>query len=139
MIRLNKSTRFALYAMVELGRDPTAVLSAGEIAQKYQVSEHHMAKVMQQLVRSGLIRSIRGIRGGFQIARDPKEVTMFDVVRLFEPAVQDSGCLLLDGVQACELQETCRIGEVLAEIQEQAVYTLQSVSISTLVSPKRIS
>lgn len=139
MVKLNKSTRFALYAVVELSKHREAVVSAGEIAEKYKISEHHVAKVLQQLVRVGLIRSIRGIKGGFQIAKDPKEITMLEVVEIFEPRLPQNGCILLDFEETCNLQETCRIGEVFNEIQEQAFYTLKSVSIATLISPKKIS
>ena len=138
MVKLNKSTRFALYSVVELSLHPDGILSASEIAQKYNISEHHVAKVLQQLVRAQMIRSIRGTKGGFQIARDPKEITMLDVITLFEPLASQEGCLLLDFGAACELKQACRIGEVFAEIQEQAVYTLQSISIATLISPKKM-
>lgn len=124
--------------MVELSTNPDRVLSAGEIAAKYSISEHHVAKVLQQLARARFVRSIRGIRGGFQIARDPKEVTMFDVVEIFEPRPAHDGCLLFDFEESCHLQQTCSIGQVFNEIQEQAIYTLKSVSIATLISPKKL-
>ncbi len=139
MVKLNKSTRFALYSVVELSRDPQAVVSAKEIAEKYRISEHHVAKVLQQLARVGMVRSIRGIRGGFQIARDPKEITMLDVVEVFEPRRPENGCLMLDTDEICYLHDVCRIGAVLGEIQEQAYYTLKSISIATLLSPKKIA
>ncbi len=138
MVKLNKSTRFALYSVVELSLNPEGLLSAAEIAQKYRISEHHVAKVLQQLVRARMIRSIRGSKGGFQIARDPKEITMLDIVSLFEPVAPRDGCLLLDFNEACEMKEACRIGDVFNEIQEQAIYTMKSISIATLISPKKM-
>ncbi len=139
MVKLNKSTRFALYSVLELSSNPQGVVSAGEIAQKYNISEHHVAKVLQQLVRARLIRSIRGINGGFQIAKDPKEITMMDVVEIFEPRHPQNSCLLFDFDEACQLADTCRIGKVFNEIQEQALYTLKSVTIATLISPKKMA
>ncbi len=139
MFKLNKSTRFALYSIVELSNNPQAIVSAGEIAAKYKISEHHVAKVLQQLVKTGIIRSIRGIRGGFQIAKEPKEITIMDVVGIFEPHLQQNSCLLLDFNEDCPFPNTCSIGEVFNEIQEQAFYTLKSVSIATLIAPKKIS
>lgn len=139
MVKLNKSTRFALYCILELSAKPDGVVSAGEIAHKYNISEHHVAKVLQQLVRARLIRSIRGTKGGFQIARAPKEITMMDVVEIFEPRPPQNGCLLLDFDETCKLQGDCRIGEVFNEIQQQAFYTLKSISIATLIAPKKIS
>lgn len=139
MVKLNKSTRFALYAVTELARDSEAVISAGEIAKKYGISEHHVAKVLQQLARAGMVRSIRGIRGGFQLARDPREITMMDVVEIFERQPTSQACLLLEENEACPFDSVCRIGEVFNEIQEQAFYTLKSISIATLLGPKKVS
>ncbi|MFQ5772051.1 MAG: RrF2 family transcriptional regulator [bacterium] len=139
MVKLNKSTRLALYSIVELSQHPEGVVSAGQIAEKYQISEHHVAKVLQNLVRAGLIRSIRGIKGGFQITRNPKDITMLDVVEICEPRTPHNSCLLLDFEESCQLEGACRIGEVFNEIQEQAFYTLKSVSIATLIAPKKIS
>ncbi len=139
MVKLNKSTRYALYCIVELSTTPDDIMSAGQIAEKYTISEHHVAKVLQQLVRARLVRSIRGIKGGFQIAGNPKEMTMLDIINVFEPTHPENSCLLLDIDQTCHLQNACRIGEVFNEIQEQAIHTFQSISIATLISPKKIN
>jgi Rrf2 family protein len=139
MIKLNKSTRFALYALVELSHDAEAILSAKQIAEKYKISEHHVVKVLQQLAREGLTRSVRGLKGGFQIAKNPKEITMLQVVEIFEPPTPPHSCALLDAADACEIKGVCRIGNVLEEIQQQAYYTLKSVTIATLIAPKKVA
>ena len=139
MLKLHKSTRFALYAVVELSRNPEDLFTAKQIAEKYRIPEHHVAKVLQQLVRTGLIRSIRGINGGFQIARNPKEITMFEVMQIFETQAPEAKCLLLDNDATCDHLDACRIGDVFEEIRQQANYTLKSISIATLISPKKIA
>lgn len=139
IVKLNKSTRFALYCIVELSRNPETVVSAKEIAEKYRISEHHVANVLQQLARVGMIRSIRGIHGGFQIVRDPREITMLDVIEIFEPRIPQNGCVLVDEPGECAVFGGCRIDEIFNEIQEQAYYTLKSVSMATLLAPKKIT
>ena len=139
MVKLNKSTRYALYALVELSRAPEMIVSVKAIAEKYKISEHHVVKVLQQLARAGMIRSVRGLNGGFQIARNPKEITMSDVIEIFEPRAPQHGCALLDHLESCQIEGACRIGEVLDEIQQQAYFTLKSVSIATLISPKKMA
>ncbi|MDP7545889.1 MAG: Rrf2 family transcriptional regulator, partial [Alphaproteobacteria bacterium] len=57
-MRLQKSTEFALYAVLELAADPDRQLSTAGIAARYGISAHHLAKVMRQLVRAGLIQSV---------------------------------------------------------------------------------
>ncbi|MBF0276313.1 MAG: Rrf2 family transcriptional regulator [SAR324 cluster bacterium] len=138
MLKFNKSTVFALYAIMELSRDPQKVISAGQIAGKYKISEHHVAKVLQQLKRIGLIRSIRGINGGFQIAKAPKEITVLDVVEMFESSSSNAPNLLETG-ENCFDTESCEIENLFSEINELVYFTLKSVSFATLVSPKKIS
>jgi Rrf2 family protein len=134
MIRLNKSTRFALYGLVELGQDPTKVHSAGQIASKYRISEHHVAKVLQQLARAGLVESLRGIKGGFRMQGDPAQITFLDVVEIFEPPTLIEGCMLLDRGERCEQPEACRIGCVIRDLQEGARESLKSISIASLLT-----
>jgi len=138
MIRLKKSTTFALYAIHDLGADPARVLTAGEIAGRYGVSEHHVAKVLQRLARAGILRSVRGARGGFQLAQDAREVTLFDVVEVFEPrapAASDRA----PRSRAAPPAGARRLAEILGEIDEQTYYTLQSISVATLAAPRRLS
>ncbi len=139
MVKLNKSTRFGLYSVLELGRNPEAILSVKEIAEKYAISEHHVAKVLQQLARAGLVRSIRGLKGGFQIAKPCQQITMMDVIEVFEPAHRNDGCLLVDLDESCDFHGSCAIGNVFDEIQQQAVATLKSISITTLIAPKKLT
>ena len=62
-MRLQKSSLIAIYAVLELASAPERQMAAAEIAEKYGVSGHHLAKVMRTLVRAGLIRSMRGACG----------------------------------------------------------------------------
>lgn len=132
MLKLNKSTLIALHAVVTLGEAPDKVFSAGAIAKRYRVSEHHVAKVLQRLVRAKLVESIRGLNGGFQIARDPKKITMLEIAEVFESASVRGSFKLSKNKTSRE------INAVLDEIKHQAYFTLKSVSIATLIGPKRL-
>jgi Rrf2 family protein len=84
-MRLHKASRCALFAIAELAADPGRSLSAGEIAAKYGLSLNHLAKVLTELSRSGLIAAARGIGGGYRFVGDAHRTTLLDVVALFEP------------------------------------------------------
>ena len=62
-MKLQVSTLIALYAVLELARDSSRQLSVSEIAERYGISTHHLAKVMRRLVREGLVQSVRGAGG----------------------------------------------------------------------------
>ena len=66
------------------GRSRRATVSAAEIAQKYGVSSHHLAKVLAELARAGVVESARGVGGGYRFAGNARRLTLMDVIRLFE-------------------------------------------------------
>jgi Rrf2 family transcriptional regulator, nitric oxide-sensitive transcriptional repressor len=129
-MKIQKSTTFALFAVLELARDPEAQLATGEIADAYDISVHHLAKVMRQLVRSGLIRSVRGAGGGYKFSANPNRVTLYDVVALFEDNLASEfevpGASVGTGIgRALQM-----VGD---EIEDLTQATLQSITLATLL------
>ena len=139
MLKFNKSTMIALYAMLELARTEGEARSASEIAECFHASKHHLVKVLQQLVRAGLVTSVRGAGGGHSLARDPGAITLLEIVEVFEGAHRDGDhCLLHDDSQDAESEllsgVTCRLHPVCRELDEQITATLQSITLRTLVT-----
>ena len=127
-MKLQTATRLGLYATLELARDPARTLSAAELAERFDVSTHHLAKVLRTLANAGLVRGGRGAAGGYRFTGNRRRVTLMDIVALFEPA---------PGNRAKEPGEDTDIGaalqRVLVEIDEIAEATLRSISLETLL------
>jgi Rrf2 family protein len=83
-MKLQKNTRFALYGVLESASHPERQLSAGEIARKYGISPHHLAKVLHTLAQARVVESVRGVGGGYRFAGNGKRLTLMDVIELFE-------------------------------------------------------
>lgn len=83
-MKLQKASLFALYAVLELASDPERQLSATDIADKYGISTHHLAKILRTLVRSGLVQAVRGVGGGYRFTGVINRTTLLDVIQLFE-------------------------------------------------------
>jgi Rrf2 family protein len=83
-MKLNKASMFALMAVLELASDPGRQLSTGEIASKYGISTHHLAKVMRDLVHEGLLQALRGVGGGYRFSGNIQRTTLLDIIQLFE-------------------------------------------------------
>ena len=83
-MKLNKGSLFALLAVLELASDPERQLSTTDIADKYGISSHHLAKVMRNLVHEGLVQAVRGVGGGYRFAGNVSRTTLLDVIQLFE-------------------------------------------------------
>lgn len=83
-MKLNKASLFALFAVLELASEPERQLSTSDIAEKYGISTHHLAKVMRNLVQEGLVQAMRGAGGGYRFAGNVNRTTLLDVIQLFE-------------------------------------------------------
>jgi Rrf2 family protein len=83
-MKLNKGSLFALFAVLELASDCRRKLSTTDIAEKYGISTHHLAKVMRNLVHAGLVQAVRGVGGGYRFAGNVSRTTLLDVIQLFE-------------------------------------------------------
>lgn len=77
---LPKTSEYALRAAVWLGRTPNALASANQLAEATKIPRRYLHKVLQDLVRAGLVRSQPGPGGGYSLARKPSKVTILDVV-----------------------------------------------------------
>lgn len=137
-MHLQKSSRYGLYAVTLMASVPESLVTAAMIAEAYSISENHVAKVLQQLARARIVQSVRGAGGGYRLAKAPKDLTMFDVVRVLEGEVTPScfGCDA-EGPESspnCAVYETCPIRPVMEEIAGQTYYTLKSVSVATLTA-----
>lgn len=132
-MKWNKSTRYALYAAQEMALTNGELTSIATISEKYDISANHLAKVMQSLVRGGIAIGIRGIGGGYRLARDSRDITLQDVVEIFEGKTALDACVLKDGGIDCAGLSGCRLKQVFDEIEQKAYFTLKSITLATLI------
>jgi len=127
-VRLQTSTMLALYSIIEAASHPGKQVSAAEIAERYGVSAHHLAKVLRELGRAGLVDSSRGAGGGYRFSGNARRLTLMDVIERFE----DIGARSPDpGTAQTDLG--LAIARVLSEIDEIAKATFRSITIETLL------
>ncbi len=129
-MKLQTASRLAIYAVLELSADPERQLSAAEIGDKFDISTHHLSKVLHTLGRAGLVRSVRGAGGGYVFCGNAKRTTLLNVIELFETVGGGGGG---DGGNAgAATAEGAALETVLREIDELTRATLNSVTLSTL-------
>ncbi|MBT6093515.1 MAG: Rrf2 family transcriptional regulator [Rhodospirillaceae bacterium] len=135
-MKLQQATRCALFAVFELARDPARQLAAAEIADKYDLSVNHLAKVLRELSRAKIINSVRGAGGGYTFAANPKRLTLYEIVSRFEDIHPDEaeagasgGVTGVTGVT----DATRALGRVLTEIDGITASTLKSISVATFL------
>lgn len=126
---MQQSTRIAILALIELASDPERQVSVSEIGQKFRVSSHHLAKVMNTLGRAGLVKSTRGVGGGYSFSGSARRTTLLDVIELFEDT--SASCKLGNPAEATAPEWA--LYDVNREIKEMANATYGSITLATMV------
>ena len=127
-MKLQKNTSLALYSVLEFAGAPERHISAAEIADKYRVSPHHLAKVLARLARSGIVASVRGAGGGYRFTGHARRLTLMDLIQMFEEQL-DAPVLPADPRTPVETA----LGVVLAEIEAHARATFSSITLATML------
>jgi Rrf2 family nitric oxide-sensitive transcriptional repressor len=131
-MRLDLQTDYALRTLLFLAGNPGRA-SARAVAEFYQISRDHVAKVVQALARLGYVRSTRGVGGGIELARRPEEIRVGQVILDFEGDMHLLQCVGTANV--CIIQPGCRLRSVLATAEQIQVDYLQTVKLSDIVQP----
>ena len=129
-MKLQKASSFALYAVLELAANPERQLSGTEIAEKYGISAHHLAKVLRDLGRAGIVGGSRGVGGGYRLIANPKRLTLHDVIQIFEPVGPERNGNINSAV-ATAAGAALRL--VLDESDDHTLATFRSITISTML------
>ncbi len=133
MLRLSKKADYGLIAMKHLAlRGPEGSASAREIAEQYEIPLELMAKVLQRLVRHGLLTSHQGTRGGYHLARSPEWISVADVIQAIEGPVAVTACSVED--ERCDQYATCNVRDPLWRVRERILAALGDCTIAELAS-----
>jgi len=134
MLRLSKKADYALIAMKHLAlRGETGSSSAREIAELYAIPIELMAKVLQKLVRRGLLASHQGTRGGYQLARVPGQISVADVIQAIDGPVTVTACSTEDDGQ-CEQFAKCNVRDPLWKVRQRILSALGECTIADLAA-----
>ncbi len=129
-MKLQIASHLAIFALLELAAQPDRHFSVAEIGEKYNVSSHHLAKVMHVLGRAKMVRSVRGVGGGYQFAGNVRRMTLLDVIQRFEDV---SGGISVTGGSSATIAEEGALREILGEIDNITRATLGSITIATML------
>jgi len=128
-LRISEATSLALHTMVLLAADGNGGLSSREIASSLNVSQAHLQKVLQRLGHSGLVRSERGPKGGFTLARPADEIALLEVYESIEGPLSLADCLF--DRAACRNRQ-CILGDLISSVNGQFSEYLRQTRIAEL-------
>ena len=113
-------------------KDRSTVTPLSEVSEAKQIPEKFLAKIFQSLSRSGIVRSHRGVRGGFALARDPENITVREVLESIQGPYHLLKCVVDLG--ACERDgRNCALRHILIEAEERLKDVFESNTLADMV------
>lgn len=144
MLSLTKKTDYAVIAMSHLAAaEPKAIVSAREIAESFGMPLALLMNILKRLCTAGLVQSVRGARGGYRLARSPRDITLADLVVALEGPVRLAECVVADhavhgspvGASApCRLGACCPIQGTLQRVQTRLQEFLESITLAEIAA-----
>lgn len=136
-MKLTMKGDYGLRAMLDLtmyyGQGP---IESADIASRQYVPEQYLDQILMALRKEGLVKSVRGPRGGHMLARPPAEITMAQVMQALEGYVPPMECL--PNPDFCKLSPGCALRGVWQQIDEMTQRILNSTTIEELAQHHRI-
>ncbi len=103
---------------------------ASSIATQNDAPANYLGKLLQQLAKRGLVRSQKGLGGGFRLARDPVEISLYDIVEAIEDVSRWSNCIL--GRPNCSDENPCPVHGQWGPVRDSFLKILKSTSVADL-------
>ncbi|MBI3126354.1 MAG: Rrf2 family transcriptional regulator [Candidatus Tectomicrobia bacterium] len=130
-MQISRAGDYALRAVIFLSRQTPGRLSTiGEIARAQQVPQAFLAKLMPMLIRKGMVASVQGPKGGYRLARPPREISFLDVIQAIEGPISLVACQE-DG-SCCDFEPFCTMNEVFAEAQRRLAEFFRTTTFADL-------
>jgi len=131
MLQLTRDGEYAVRAVLFLASQPLGKISLiSEISKVQDVPKSYLAKIMQHLVKVGLVNSRRGAKGGFFLARPADRITLRQTIEAVEGPIYLNVCLIRKG--ECPRDEICPVHPVWREAQEKLFSVLESKTMAQL-------
>ncbi len=131
MLKLTKKADYGLMAMKHLAEHSDhGAFSAKDVADAYGIPPEVLAKILQRLVKAGLLHSQHGTNGGYLLARDARKISAFEVIRAIDGPLFITSCITVRG--ECDQTERCTIREPLRRVNQSIEDLLRSISISEM-------
>lgn len=127
----SQTTEYAIRAAIEIARIPAGEsILAANLAERLDLPQHYLAKILQQLVRARVLTSSRGRNGGFSLAAAPEKIALQKVVAPFEDLQKCEECIL--GQEICSDDRACPLHDFWKDVRNRYMRELEEKTLDDL-------
>jgi len=140
MLALTRKVGYGLIALTYLVRQPREQLStARSIAERFGLPPALLMNILKELSAAGYVQSVRGVRGGYRLGREPQEVSLADLVEVLEGKLQIARCMRTRGpkgeVPPCPLDGHCPIAGPVGKLRGQLHDLMKGWTLAEIANP----
>lgn len=130
---ISRSADYALRALLYLTRlEPSSrFVPANEISNEMQTPPFLLSRILQRLVKSGLLHSMKGHHGGFRMNKRPDEINVYDVIRIVDGAIVVHDC----NSEKCGMGPNCTLRDAFTRAEHALEVALRGVTLADLTRP----
>lgn len=130
-MQLTREGDYGIRSVLYLARQPYKKISfVTEISEQYKIPRSFLAKILQKLVKAKIVRSYRGVKGGFSLARQAKDINVLDVLEAIEGKLAMNLCL--SDKKKCDFSRNCPIHSVWVNVQSKVIDVLKKANFEDL-------
>ena len=133
-MQLTSTTDYAIRIVCYLAAQ-RQMISTSELSQELSVPSSYIPKITKKLKQAGIIKACEGIKGGYQIAKQPENISLRDVISCTESTMAISRCLEKEGGCSQNYIACCKVHQILLDLQNIYNNRLESVKISDIIRP----
>jgi FeS assembly SUF system regulator len=137
MLRISKLTDYGTVVLAQLARAPGERRTATAVAKQTRIALPTVSKLLKSFHRAGLVVSVRGARGGYQLARPPASISAAEIIDAIDGPVAITECS--SDHSACDIETVCRTGTAWQRINEAIRQSLDGVTLAQLCGQEAVA
>jgi Rrf2 family protein len=115
---------------IHYGKQPSSIKN---IAERQNISEYYLEQLFSSLRKSDLIKSVRGAQGGYMLSRDPKDITVLQIMEVLEGPVEISDCIDENNEKSCGNMDCCATRLLWSRIKESIDSVMESTTLEDML------
>ncbi len=128
-MQLTRFTDYSIRALMYLTMHPDRLCTVREIAQYYDISQHHLVKIIHNLAQLQYIKTIKGRTGGIKLMGSASEINLQELILALEPNMVLVECFNPES-NTCKVNTHCQLKHILAEAQQAFIDSLKSYTLA---------
>ncbi len=134
-MKLSTTSRYGVRALVDIALNANGRLVLRDVAHRQGISVAYLEQIITPLVSAGIIRSARGVKGGVWLARDPRGITLREIMQILEGSIELVECA--GDAELCDRSRECVTREIWAGLGQAMAEVLDSTTLEDLVERQR--